>query len=66
MLEDDFLIVAFAIFLLVRWINKMRERPEAAVAEPTTKACPFCLFVIPIKAVRCLASLQGDAVRNAG
>ena len=49
----DFLIVAFAIFLLVRWVNKMREKPEAAVAEPTTKACPFCLSVIPIKAVRC-------------
>lgn len=49
----DFLIVAFAIFLLVRWVNKMRETPEAAGAEPTTKACPFCLSVIPIKAVRC-------------
>lgn len=48
-----FLIVAFAIFLLVRWVNKLREEPEAAVAEPTTKACPFCLSVIPIKAVRC-------------
>lgn len=49
----DFLIVAFAIFLLVRWVNRMREKPEAAVAEPITKACPFCLSVIPIKAVRC-------------
>lgn len=47
----NFLIVAFAIFFLVRQINRFK-RP-AAVPEPTTKACPFCQTEIPIKATRC-------------
>src|SRR5512136_2384868 len=50
-----FLIVAFAIFLVIRAINRMRrmaEKPKAAAA-PTTKDCPFCLSAIPIKATRC-------------
>lgn len=45
-----FLIVAFAMFLLVKQVNRMK-RPAAA--EPTTKDCPFCLSVIPIKATKC-------------
>lgn len=49
----DFLIVAFAVFLLVRQINRLRRAPEPAPAAPTTKECPFCLSAIPIKAVRC-------------
>lgn len=48
----DFIIVAFAIFLLVRAVNRMTA-PEPAPAEPTTKDCPFCLSKIPIKATRC-------------
>ncbi len=47
----DFIIVAFAIFLLVRVINRMRRQP--APAAPDTKDCPFCLSKIPIKATRC-------------
>lgn len=47
----NFLIVAFAVFLLIKNINKLR-RPAPA-AEPTTKNCPFCFSTIPIKAVRC-------------
>jgi large conductance mechanosensitive channel len=47
----DFLIVAFAVFLLVRQINKLK-RPEPAPA-PDKKDCPFCLSSIPIKASRC-------------
>ncbi|MBC7259712.1 MAG: large conductance mechanosensitive channel protein MscL [Chloroflexi bacterium] len=47
----DFIIVAFAIFLVVRAINRMRRQP--APAEPTTKECPFCLSKIPLKATRC-------------
>jgi large conductance mechanosensitive channel len=50
----DFLIVAFAIFLLVRQINRLKAAP-AAPATPTTKDCPFCLTAIPLKAVRCPA-----------
>ncbi len=49
----DFVIVAFAIFLVIRQMNKMRKQPEPAPAVPTTKECPFCLSAIPIKATRC-------------
>ncbi|MGB4338668.1 MAG: large-conductance mechanosensitive channel protein MscL [Bacillota bacterium] len=56
----DFLIVAFALFVLVKWINKARDRAERTAkpvpevpAEPTTKECPYCLSLVPIKAVRC-------------
>jgi large conductance mechanosensitive channel len=50
-----FLIVAFAIFLLIRAVNRMRratEKPKEAAAV-TTRECPFCLSAIPIKATRC-------------
>lgn len=49
----DFLIVAFAIFLLVRQINVMKRRSEAPPAVPTTKSCLYCLSDIPLKATRC-------------
>ncbi|HPR64444.1 MAG TPA: large conductance mechanosensitive channel protein MscL [Thermoanaerobaculia bacterium] len=49
----DFLIVAFAIFLVVRQMNRLKRKEEAPPAEPTTKACPKCCTDIPIKAVRC-------------
>jgi large conductance mechanosensitive channel len=56
----DFLIVAFALFVLVKWINKARDMAERTAkpvpevpAEPTTKECPYCLSLVPIKAVRC-------------
>jgi len=50
-----FLIVAFAVFLLIRVINNMRRRAEAPKvgAAPTTRDCPFCVSKIPIKASRC-------------
>ncbi len=48
----SFLIVAFAVFMVIRAINRMR-RQEEEPAEPTAKDCPFCLSAIPIKAVRC-------------
>ena len=48
----NFLIVAFAIFLLVKGINKARREKEAAPA-PTTKDCLYCLSAIPLKATRC-------------
>lgn len=47
----DFIIVAFAVFLLVRAVNRLAVKP--APAESTTKDCPFCLSKIPIKATRC-------------
>ena len=50
----DFLIVAFAIFLLIRQVNRFRKKEEPApAAAPTTKECPQCLSVIPLKAKRC-------------
>jgi large conductance mechanosensitive channel len=49
----SFLIVAFAIFILVKNVNRLKKQQEAPPAEPTTKECPYCLSVIPIKAVRC-------------
>jgi len=48
----DFLIVAFAIFLVVRQINRIR-RQEAAPAAAPTRECPFCLSSIPLQATRC-------------
>jgi large conductance mechanosensitive channel len=47
----DFLIVAFAIFLLVRQVNKLKRKEEAP--PPNTKDCPFCFSSIPVKATRC-------------
>ncbi|HVB86386.1 MAG TPA: large-conductance mechanosensitive channel protein MscL [Candidatus Dormibacteraeota bacterium] len=47
-----FLIVAFAIFLLVRQVNRWTTKPAPAAA-PTTKDCPFCCTAIPIQAKRC-------------
>jgi large conductance mechanosensitive channel len=49
----SFLIVAFAVFLLIRAINRLQREEEALPEEPTTKECPHCLSTIPIKATRC-------------
>jgi large conductance mechanosensitive channel len=49
----SFVIVAFAIFLLIRSINKLKKEAPAAPAVPTTKDCPYCLSTVPIKATRC-------------
>lgn len=45
----SFLIVAAAVFVMVRQANRLK-RAEAA---PSTKACPFCVSDIPLKATRC-------------
>jgi large conductance mechanosensitive channel len=44
----DFIILALAIFLMVRQVNRLKRQPE-----PSTKACPYCLSKIPLKATRC-------------
>ena len=46
-----FIIVAFAVFLVVRTANRLRP-PEAAAA-PNTKDCPYCRMPIPVGASRC-------------
>lgn len=47
----DFLIVAFAIFVVIKQINRFKRQPEPAPAN--TKECPLCFSVIPLKASRC-------------
>jgi large conductance mechanosensitive channel len=49
----SFIIVAFAVYLLVRSINKLKREQEAPPAEPTTKECTYCLSTIPLKATKC-------------
>jgi large conductance mechanosensitive channel len=49
----SFLIVAFAVFLLIKGINRLQREKEAPPAAPTTKECPFCMSTIAIKATRC-------------
>ncbi|WP_455372052.1 large conductance mechanosensitive channel protein MscL [Limibacillus halophilus] len=50
----SFIIVAFAVFLLIRAINNLKKKEEEAPApEPDSKDCPYCLSSIPIKATRC-------------
>jgi len=44
----EFVIVAFAIFLIVRTANRMRQQPS-----PSTQECAFCHMSIPLAAVRC-------------
>ena len=54
----NFIIMAIAIFLLVKGINKLhklsqKKTEEVVVEEPTTKICPFCKSEIAIDATRC-------------
>jgi large conductance mechanosensitive channel len=48
----DFLIVAFAVFLMVKQINRLMPKPPPAPVVPT-KACTYCTTVIPAAATRC-------------
>jgi large conductance mechanosensitive channel len=49
----SFLIIAFSVFIVIRNVNRLKRKEEATPALPTTKECPYCMSVIPIKAVRC-------------
>ena len=49
----NFVILAFVIFLMVKGVNKLRRPKSVPAGEPTTKNCPFCVSLIPIKATRC-------------
>jgi large conductance mechanosensitive channel len=66
----DFVIVAFAVFLLVRQMNRlMRWRQAATPEEPTTTSCPYCLSTIALKARRCphcTSDLETAAARAGG
>ncbi|MGL4752799.1 MAG: large-conductance mechanosensitive channel protein MscL [Aeromonadaceae bacterium] len=49
----SFTIVAFALFLVVKAMNKLRTEKPAPAAEPTTKTCQYCCSEVPMKASRC-------------
>ncbi len=58
----DFVIVAFAVFLVIRQINRMKR--QEAPPPSTTKNCPFCISVIDKKATRCpncTSEISGEA-----
>jgi len=47
----SFLIIAFVVFLIVRWVNRLKSKQDKGTV--TTKDCPYCLSTIPLKATRC-------------
>ena len=49
----DFIIVAAAVFLLIRALNTLKKKEEAAPAPPSQRDCPECLMTIPLNAKRC-------------
>ncbi len=49
----DFAIVAFALFLIVKQVNRLKRKAEAAPEAPKTKSCPYCVSAIPVAATRC-------------
>lgn len=49
----SFLIVAWAVFLLVRTVNRLQRQPEVVAEAPATKECPDCCSTIPLQARRC-------------
>jgi large conductance mechanosensitive channel len=51
----DFIIVAFCVFLLVKFLNRLsrKKETEAPAVEPATRECPYCLSEIPKAASRC-------------
>jgi len=59
----NFVLVAFAIFLLVRQVNRFKRQP--APAPPSTRECPYCLAAIPLKATRC-SSCTSEVPKAAG
>jgi large conductance mechanosensitive channel len=49
----NFVIIAFAIFLVVKTMNRLKREEKAPAAAPTTKPCPQCLMDVPLAAKRC-------------
>jgi large conductance mechanosensitive channel len=51
----DFVIVAFAVFLLIRQVNKLVRKPQTPDEQkaPAARECPYCLSMIPARATRC-------------
>jgi large conductance mechanosensitive channel len=61
----SFLVVAWAVFLVVRAMNRLRRREQGIADDaPTTKPCPYCATTIPLAATRCpqcTSELEGAA-----
>jgi large conductance mechanosensitive channel len=49
----SFVIVAFAVFILIRNLNKLKRKDESAPPPPNTKQCPYCVSTIDKTATRC-------------
>ncbi|MEX1181867.1 MAG: large-conductance mechanosensitive channel protein MscL [Gemmatimonadota bacterium] len=49
----SFLVVAAAVFMLVKMINQLRREETVEPQAPTDKACPFCASTISLQAIRC-------------
>ncbi len=49
----DFIFMAFAVFMLVKFLGKLKRSKPVPVNPPTSKACPYCCNDIPIHATRC-------------
>ena len=60
----DFLIVAFALFLLIRQINRLANLKKEEKTEETEE-CPYCLSPVPAKAMRCAHCTSHSAEENA-
>jgi large conductance mechanosensitive channel len=61
----NFVIVAFAVFIIVRQANRLKSKVDTPTGEPTTKECPYCLTTVPIKATRC-AACTSDLTQTTG
>jgi large conductance mechanosensitive channel len=53
----NFLLVAWALFVVVKGVNAARRQPPPAA--PTEKECPYCLSRIPLRATRCSHCTSG-------
>jgi large conductance mechanosensitive channel len=49
----DFVIVAFVVFMVVKQMNRLKRKAEAAPPAPATRECPYCCSAISVKATRC-------------
>jgi large conductance mechanosensitive channel len=61
----SFVIIAFALFIVIRGINRLKKEQEVPPAEPTTMHCPYCLSQIPLNASRC-AFCTSEIVKRKG
>ena len=49
----SFVITAFAVFIVIQAVSRLKSQEEAPPPAPTDKECPYCFTKIPIKATRC-------------